>query len=250
MSIFLLHFGNNKYPRGNTLYKCVNDAIAMAKLFGTPKAGVLVDGMNTRANMIKAFTQVVKAAGPGDKVVVSYSGHGTQVKDRNGDEPDGWDEAIVPIDLTTIIDDLIYSILTQLNPQAQGFLFSDSCFSGTIQRAMPGVSSAHVGKLRQRKVRYIPSTMVKETRSPVGNKGPQDPVANWVVFGGCSDFEFSYEGPKNGVMTDGIMQTAKKGITVQDLYDKMAVYVAKQGYNQHPQLSCTPASSKWIVPFI
>src|SRR4051812_30843008 len=104
---------------------------------------------------------------------------------------------------------------------------------------MPGVSATHVDKLRKASIRYMPSSMVNVPKVTVVNQGPQDPVAQWVVFGGCTDFEFSYEGPINGVMTDAVAKNAQKGITVQSLYDKMSATVAKTGYNQHPQLSCT-----------
>lgn len=252
--LYTVHFGNNKYGGGNTLYQCVNDAKKMAKLFNSPARNLYTDKQNTRANMLKVFTSAVTQAKAGDQVVVTYSGHGTQVPDRNGDEPDHMDEAIVPIDLSTIIDDVVLSILLKLDPGAQGFLFSDSCFSGTIQRAMSSFSSLHVQKARDRRIRYIPTSLVKEYRGKgddkkvTSNVGPQPSVDHWVVFGGCADFEYSYEGDNGGVMTDGIFRTGKKGITVQALYDGMSKIVKTGDWVQHPQLSSSLAARKWVVP--
>ncbi len=59
----------------------------------------LRDEEATRDRMLAAFNQIVKEAGPDDVVYIHYSGHGSQVQDLNGDEPDDQlDETIVPAD--------------------------------------------------------------------------------------------------------------------------------------------------------
>mgnify|MGYP006380639759 FL=1 len=44
---------------------------------------------------LKKFTSACKE---GDLVYIHFSCHGQPVEDLNGDEPEGWDEALVPID--------------------------------------------------------------------------------------------------------------------------------------------------------
>ena len=63
-------------------------------------------------------------------------GHGTKLQDDNGDEEDGFDEALVPLDYAEkgmIRDDDLFDIL--IKPLADGvsmFSLMDCCHSGTI----------------------------------------------------------------------------------------------------------------------
>ena len=64
--------------------------------------------MPTKKNISAAIHWLVKDARSGDHLFLHYSGHGTQVKDEDGDEADGKDEALVPCDYQTagfIVDD-------------------------------------------------------------------------------------------------------------------------------------------------
>lgn len=49
-----------------------------------------------------------------------YSGHGGQVKDEAGDEEDGYDETIMPVDFMTngqIIDDELHALMVAPLPK-------------------------------------------------------------------------------------------------------------------------------------
>ncbi|EDO17184.1 hypothetical protein Kpol_1072p54 [Vanderwaltozyma polyspora DSM 70294] len=89
----------------------------------------------TRANMIRAMHWLVKDAQPNDALFFHYSGHGGQVEDLDGDEEDGYDSTIYPVDFATagvIIDDELHDILVK--PLQQGVRLTalmDSCHSGT-----------------------------------------------------------------------------------------------------------------------
>src|SRR5271163_89930 len=68
-------------------------------------------GRPTRANIIRAMHWLVAGAQPNDSLFLHYSGHGSQTEDLDGDEEDGLDETILPVDFKTagmIIDD-VYS---------------------------------------------------------------------------------------------------------------------------------------------
>lgn len=65
-------------------------------------------------------------------LVVYYVGHGTNVRDRNGDEADGYDEAMV-FDDGTIIDDVLVDHLIQYKKDSTELtLVTDACHSGSI----------------------------------------------------------------------------------------------------------------------
>ncbi|CAK5266559.1 unnamed protein product [Mycena citricolor] len=63
----------------------------------------------TRRNMIDAMHWLIKDAKPHDALFFHYSGHGGQTKDLDGDEVDGYDEVIFPMDFQQagqIVDDV------------------------------------------------------------------------------------------------------------------------------------------------
>jgi hypothetical protein len=73
-----------------------------------------------------------------ESLVVFYTGHGASVKDRSGDEADGFDEAMV-FNKGYILDDELSdylarnrSLAVKKNPNARTVLISDCCHSGTI----------------------------------------------------------------------------------------------------------------------
>lgn len=70
-----------------------------------------------------------------DFVWIHYSGHGTSVLDRNSDERDGRDEALVPSDFRTvgvIPDDYVCQLFTYFNPKTRVVCVFDCCHSATI----------------------------------------------------------------------------------------------------------------------
>jgi len=94
------------------------------------------DAAPTGQNIIAAMRWLVMDAQPGDSLFFHYSGHGGQMPDDNGDEADGMDETLIPVDYQTggqIRDDLIYKLLVAPLP-ADVHLLSvfDCCHSGTI----------------------------------------------------------------------------------------------------------------------
>ncbi|KAI9438497.1 peptidase C14, caspase domain-containing protein [Lactarius indigo] len=73
----------------------------------------------TRANILGAMRWLVRGARKHDSLFFHYSGHGAQVRDRDGDEADGYDEVIFPVDYSqtgTIIDDELHSNLVKPLP--------------------------------------------------------------------------------------------------------------------------------------
>ena len=62
--------------------------------------------------------------------MLSDSGHGGQVPDKNDDEPDAQDETWCLYD-GELLDDETYSLLSELSEGVRILVFSDSCHSGT-----------------------------------------------------------------------------------------------------------------------
>jgi hypothetical protein len=90
----------------------------------------------TYSNIINAYKTIVYQSQPGDTVFLHYSGHGGRVRDTSGDEDDGYDETLIPVDFQRsgqIVDDDLLKMLVK--PMAKGVLVTslmDCCHSGTV----------------------------------------------------------------------------------------------------------------------
>lgn len=101
----------------------------------------LLDSQATRAAIIRAFQEhLIAKTDSNDVVVFYYSGYGSQVKDRSGDEFDSKDETIVPYDsrqgnVFDLTDDEINNLLQRVSQKTLNLTFIfDSCNSGTLSR--------------------------------------------------------------------------------------------------------------------
>ncbi|PHT30029.1 hypothetical protein CQW23_30418 [Capsicum baccatum] len=139
--------GINYRGHPKSLKGSINDVLSMryflVEKLGFPYASVIVlteDEKDpykypTKANIRSALRWLVHGCRPGDSLVFHHSGHGARVRDRDGDEIDGHDESICPVDYETegrILDDEINStIVRPLPPGATLHAIIDACFSGT-----------------------------------------------------------------------------------------------------------------------
>jgi metacaspase-1 len=92
-----------------------------------------------RANLMRALRWLVDGTSAGDSLVFHFSGHGVQRLDRDGDEADGYDEALCPVDFDdphgggVILDDEINAtIVRPLGKGVKLHAFVDTCHSGTM----------------------------------------------------------------------------------------------------------------------
>lgn len=90
----------------------------------------------TKNNIIHALQNLAFDSQPGDVAFVHYSGHGGFVEDDDGDEEDGYDETMIPVDFQSagqIRDDDLFRYL--VGPMKAGVTLTalmDCCHSGTI----------------------------------------------------------------------------------------------------------------------
>ena len=113
-----LCIGINDYPgTGSDLSGCVNDANDWAKLLSQKGFNVakLIDKEATGKNIRESLKAMIVQAVKGDSIFIQYSGHGTYIPDKDGDESDGTDECLCPYDLYTkgpISDDELNDLFT------------------------------------------------------------------------------------------------------------------------------------------
>ncbi|KAF9133488.1 Ca(2+)-dependent cysteine protease [Mortierella sp. 14UC] len=142
-----LFIGINYFGQNGELRGCIND-VKNIKTFITERYGFkeedtlsLTDDQQdpnripTHANILAAMRWLVSDARPDDSFFFHYSGHGGQAKDEDGDEDDGYDETIYPVDhdkAGVIIDDTMHEIL--VHPLPAGCRLTaimDCCHSGS-----------------------------------------------------------------------------------------------------------------------
>jgi len=92
--------------------------------------------MPTKANIWDAFNWLIEGAVPGDALFLHFSGHGGQKVDVSGDEADGYDETMIPVDFATagqiLDDDILARVIKPLPAGVTMFSVMDCCHSGTI----------------------------------------------------------------------------------------------------------------------
>ena len=88
----------------------------------------------TRGNFFNELNKAAEQLKSGDLFVLSYSGHGGQLPDRDGDEVDNLDETWCLYD-SQIIDDEMNKAWTQFKKGVRILVFSDSCHSGTVTKS-------------------------------------------------------------------------------------------------------------------
>ena len=137
----------------------------------------LLDEQATYQNITNQLSTFTNQTKKGDVVYLHFSAHGQPVEDLNGDEEDGWDEAIVPIDAYKnykkgvyegkkhLLDDQLNTYIKKLRTKigTTGFLYVviDACHAGTSSRANnETVRGTKVGFTYNNKV-FKPSTQKK-----------------------------------------------------------------------------------------
>ncbi|BCR84630.1 caspase family protein [Aspergillus chevalieri] len=142
-----LLIGINYLGQPNQLKGCIND-VANMSTFLHEKHGyrredmvILTDDQEnpmsipTKANMLRAMQWLVRDAQPNDSLFIHFSGHGGRTPDLDGDEDDGYDDVIYPVDYRTaghIVDDDMHAIMVRpLRPGVRLTAIFDSCHSGT-----------------------------------------------------------------------------------------------------------------------
>ncbi len=141
-----LLIGINRYKSVPELQGAINDVESMREIlmtrwgFQARNITLLTDENATRAGIVAALNALVQIAGPADSVYFHYSGHGSQVQDLSGDEPEGLDETLVPQDgrsagVRDIVDDELDAIFSRLRARS-AVIVLDSCHSGTATRAL------------------------------------------------------------------------------------------------------------------
>ncbi len=258
------------YP-GSTLHGCVNDVgqmVGVLKTFlGFTDADIkqLTDAQATKAAIMAELNAMVSGvkAGKYSYLVFSLSSHGTQVPDKNSDEPDHYDEAFCPHDLAAsagqwdtkhiIVDDELHDLFAQVPDNVLVEAYLDTCHSGTGLKTMD--------LMPDRRPRYIapPSLEACQKVTQLMSRGFRRRVAeraakNVILFAACRDNQTSADayigGQYHGAFTYYWVKeitAAKNKISRAELLKRVNKDLSTNGFLQVAQLEC-PATQRALVP--
>lgn len=207
----------------------------------------------TRANMLAAMRWLVAGAAAGDALFFHFSGHGGQQVDTHGDEEDGYDETVCPLDFATagqISDDELFDVLVRPLPSGVRLTaLLDCCHSG---HGMDFPYTLHRDPL---------------TSGVAWNADPHVNVAqaDVILLSGCEDDECSADaaceryGLPAGAMTSALLDALAAGggggmlaagsngaaaaaasaHTYPSLLATLHQLLEQRGFGQRPQVSST-----------
>jgi hypothetical protein len=243
--------GINKYkPELNAnLQGCVNDVENMHKLltdhfkFVTENIRSLVDERATRQGILDRLKWLLDGAKAGDELVFHYSGHGSQVRDRDGDElDDQLDEILCPYDLdwdNPLTDDILAVLFKQLPDGVYLTMLCDACHSGTMSRNINTTKSVRnivpPFDIRSRSLDII------LPKNKMGRKNKDVYTQKHVLLSGCKDNQTSsdayIDGKHQGAFTWALTKTIRENPECTWVEAHKRSVELLSSYAQEPQLS-------------
>jgi len=262
---------------------CINDARNIERFlcerFGYKRNDIVVltdDQQDPRAkptkdNILRAMQWLVMDARPNDSLFFHYSGHGGQTKDLDGDEADGFDEVIYPVDFKRaghIVDDLMHDIMVKpLPPGCRLTAIFDSCHSGSALD-LPYVYSTE-GKIKEPNLAleagqgllgaatsYSRGDMGGVVQSVTGfvraattgrsaqakSRATKTSPADCISWSGCKDSQTSADAVEGGTATGAMSYAFIAALTHQPRQSYQQLLQSLRGilrakYSQKPQLS-------------
>ncbi|KAG2236241.1 hypothetical protein INT48_008601 [Thamnidium elegans] len=282
-----LLIGINYIGSANALNGCINDVHNVKEFlitlynFKAEDMVILTDDQTdakflpTKQNILSAMQWLVRDAQMNDSYFFHFSGHGGRVKDTDGDEDDGYDETIYPVDHDRyegesgqIVDDEMHEIMVRPLPAgARLTCIFDSCHSGTaidlpyvystsgtvkedsmFKDAGSGLLSAGLAYASGNKSGAL-SSLMGLGKSLMSRKGVDERIkkfksseADVIMFSGCKDSQTSADAMENGKST-GAMSYAfttvlrqNNNLTYLQLLNAVRD-ILKSKYSQRPQMS-------------
>lgn len=247
--IVSLLIGINYEGSSSALGNCIRDIDHVLNLLLKPKLGIKDSNViymsdkrlgtsyyPTKANILSQLGRFAKMLNQTKVGYLHYSGHGTRLKDVSGDEVDGYDEALVPVDYSRsgmILDDEMYSYFVKsLDADVKLFVVTDCCHSGTILdlpylwNETGSISKEH--RLSQQELNSLPTI---------------------VAISGCKDTQTSADGGPltvneegSGALTAAFLTVLKQtnfNLTYRQLLTEVNLLLKRYGFDQRPQLSST-----------
>jgi metacaspase-1 len=227
------HYGGWNGP----LTACEADARAMAGIARAEgyDTHLLLTAQATRAAVLESLDRAAQVLTSGDILLLTYSGHGGQLPDVNGDEADLQDETWCLYD-GELVDDELGVAWSAFAAGVRILVLSDSCHSGTVTR-LAYDELARTGAARRpvppsggaaALYRAMPEDVARRTyrqnrdvyrRIAAALPAALPPITCAVrLISGCQDNQLSLDGTFNGLFTATLLRVWKDGAFRGDYY--------------------------------
>jgi hypothetical protein len=242
MTKVALLMGLNYRGSEAALNGCINDVENTGKVlenvYGYKSENItyMTDDSEIKPTAKNIVDQLIKISERTNKeniqeVWISYSGHGSYIEDKNGDEDDSKDECLVPLDYRKsgmISDDFLNHVFSLINKNTRVIAIIDACHSETMLD-LP--------------YRYISGNknVIENSKSNVN--------CNCIMISGCRDNQTSSDAYNinnskeySGAMTSAllfVLENFEYTITCWRLLKEMRRFLKNRKFSQVPQISCT-----------
>lgn len=230
---FALLVGLNYTGTSSALRGCENDVEHIREYLITKRGyrdeniAILTEDTKVKGtgmNIMHALGALVIKAHVADaeELFFHYSGHGSYTRDYDGDEKDGNDETIIPLDYKSsgmITDDQLHDYVEYLPKKCNMYCLFDCCHSGTIL----DLKWRYEGDFKN----YVENAASKVD-------------SNVVMISGCRDDQTSADAYINGkwagAMTSAFLACIDRANTWEQLLVDMRAYLRNNNYTQYPRL--------------
>ena len=243
----------NKYGGWNNIHG-KND---VDLLYSTLKnSGVSVSCLSdreaTKTGITTAMSNLISQCRTGDIVYIHFSTHGQPFEDISGDEDDGWDESIVPVDAQIeytkgkyegenhLIDDELHEYCTKIRKAigTDGMLYVviDACHAGKASMGTEEdvIRGTKAGFTRSGKY-YRPQTIEKGNYYNI----PSSPSLGKVVYlEACRSYQVNKEIVEGGIYYGALSFYINQVLSNQNLtQDSKWIDLVKEQMNNDPRLT-------------
>lgn len=237
----------------------------MAQLMGFRKKAIkiLAHEQATTANVYHTFENwLMKGVGPEDRVLIYFSGHGSQVPDENNDEQDHFDEVLLLYDTTLTVkdgrqslngvlhDDRFNRMLAQIKSR-NILVILDACHSGSATRSLR--LTPRTIPVNDAQVKYFYYSPMLEAAGGSGKFDVMEPATSpdvegrYVALTACRDDEKTLATSQGSIFTLGLRQAVRsaamagKSITPEELQRQTTKFIQEQIQSDvvafHPQIA-------------
>lgn len=176
-----------------------NDIVIVTEMLeenGFNQVQILSNKAATKQGIMDALDNLAKNITRGDVIYIHFSGHGQQITDLDGDEPDGYDEAWIPYDACKvysekyqgqnhIVDDELFDYLSLfriiVGDEGKIIVVSDACHSGTGSRGDEDVDV----------VRGAQEKFEMSAERNIG--GVKRETTAWLFVSACKSYQNNFE---------------------------------------------------------
>lgn len=257
MSKAALLIGINYYNTPYQLSGCINDIIATRdylvknknyemKNITCMRDDNILFKKPTKTNIITELKKFIQDSNKLRRTEIwfHFSGHGTYVRDINGDELDKKDEVICPLDMRMITDDELRNIFSGLNDDTLCYVCMDCCHSGT-NMDLPYLYDTKGNNiiLKEDNASRYRNLSKKNIYSMSGCKDNQYSADAFNIYSelntGDRLWSITRNNTNGGALTSNMLKLLRQGKDFTEILPELRELLKNGSFDQLPQLSTT-----------